>query len=314
MELMAQWERLALTELKAPAEPKGTPERLVLMVLPVRTVPKGSRAKREQTVRTVPRVSREQPGRTGPADGAQGEQGEPGADGVDGVAGGGDGDTQRAEWIQFQGVSPTTNQERQQTLSSVDAPYAGVEYGAGSELSLLTAVPSSDAFIVNDAGVYIIEWRATIIPQDRASPCIELRTTDAADTLIGRVDWSYYRFSSTGNASDRQLGVLIVPTGALELKAIVKNCRGTSSFQVAAAHRLIFIRAGGAQGEQGEQGAQGPAGGPQGEQGIQGEQGDQGDQGEEGAASTVAGPQGEQGEQGEQGGFYVDSDGILQNE
>lgn len=162
-------------------------------------------------------------------------------------------DSQRVESIEFTAVEATSTLERQQTTIAT-APVA-VVYGENAA-EIITAAVDANTFIIEKAGVYLMEWRGVVTPAaDRPEPCLEVQAnSDSAE--LGRTDAVYIRFSADGAYDVRLVGILVIPNDDMVCKALVSNCRDDNSFTVATGHKLRIIRGAlGAAGVPGNDGA-----------------------------------------------------------
>ena len=144
---------------------------------------------------------------------------------------------QRAERVEFSFVPNTTTEDRQQTLV---ANPVSVEFGSGAA-EILSGIAGETTFIIEQAGIYMMEWRAVITSADRGEPCLEVRR-DSDDVVLGVTEAPYIRYAAQGDYNVRLTGLLTVAAAGTVVKAIVRNCRDDSTFAVTSGHGLHLNR------------------------------------------------------------------------
>ena len=94
------------------------------------------------------------------------------------------------------------------------------------------------------AGVYVLEWDATITNSaQRAAPTIDVQD-DSDDAVIGSAAFSYLRYAKVRQAFAFS-GLLVVAADDTVCKAIVYNKTEDEGFTVAAGHKLRIVSLGG---------------------------------------------------------------------
>ena len=151
--------------------------------------------------------------------------------------GGGGGEAfQRVDSLVFTAVASTTTQDRQQTLAATG--FLVEDYESGGD-SPVTAVASETTFMMA-AGVYLLEWEATITNSgQRAAPTLDVQD-DSDDSVIGSVEFHYIRYANTSVRYTFQ-GLLVVAADDTVCKAIVYNKTEDEAFTVAAGHKLRIV-------------------------------------------------------------------------
>ena len=151
--------------------------------------------------------------------------------------GGGGGEAfQRVDSLVFTAVGSTTTQSVQQTLAATG--FLLEDYESGGE-SPVTAVASETTFMMA-AGVYLLEWDATITNSgQRAAPTLDVQD-DSDDSVIGSVEFHYIRYANTSVRYTFQ-GLLVVAADDTVCKAIVSNKTEDEAFTVAAGHKLRIV-------------------------------------------------------------------------
>ena len=166
-----------------------------------------------------------------------------------GGGGGGGGEAfQRVDSLVFTAVGSTTTQSVQQTLAATG--FLVEDYESGGD-SPVTAVASETTFMMA-AGVYLLEWEATITNSgQRAAPTLDVQD-DSDDSVIGSVEFHYIRYANTSVRYTFQ-GLLVVAADDTVCKAIVYNKTEDEAFTVAAGHKLRIVSLAGGGGTGGQQ-------------------------------------------------------------
>ena len=154
-----------------------------------------------------------------------------------GGGGGGGGEAfQRVDSLVFTAVGSTTTQSVQQTLAATG--FLVEDYESGGD-SPVTAVASENTFTMK-AGVYLIEWDATITNSgQRAAPTLDVQD-NSDDSVIGSVEFHYIRYANTSVRFTFH-GLLVVAADDTVCKAIVYNKTEDEAFTVAAGHKLKIV-------------------------------------------------------------------------
>ena len=163
--------------------------------------------------------------------------------------GGGGGEAfQRVDSLVFTAVGSTTTQSVQQTLAATG--FLVEDYESGGE-SPVAAVASENTFTMK-AGVYLIEWDATITNSgQRAAPTLDVQD-NSDDSVIGSAEFHYLRYAQSAVRFTFQ-GLLVVAADDTVCKAIVRNKTEDEAFTVAAGHKLKIVSLAGGGGTGGQQ-------------------------------------------------------------
>ena len=153
-----------------------------------------------------------------------------------GGGGGGTAAYQRVDSLVFTAVGSTTTQMVQQTLAATG--FLVEDYEDGGE-SPVTAVASGTTFMMK-AGVYLMQWDATITnTAQRSAPTIDVQD-DSDDSVIGSTEFYYLRYAQSAVRFTFQ-GLLVVAADDTVCKAIVYNKTEDEAFTVAAGHKLRIV-------------------------------------------------------------------------
>ena len=245
-----------------------------------------------------------EPGPQGPQgergeQGLQGERGEPGPQGERGEQGpqgpGGQPSDlyQRAECLEFQAV-PLITDLYSDAISIVASNPVSILYPSGETTpAIITATGGGTSATVLNAGIYNIEWLASIDTDAlRQLPTLAVfrgEGTIGTDTPLAIIPTRYLRYRSDNNQVYGN-ALIRIPADNTAIKFAVTSQSGVNRLSVDAGSKLIIEQIG-----------------VKGERGDDGEPGPQGERGERGPA----GPQGPQGEPGNVGNITIKTRGVL---